>query len=218
MILGDGCIQMASSGKGNSNLKIGHSIKQEEYLKWKQEIVNQIGTVKTRFWYYQKQNACYIETNTRNYFTKLEKIFYINRKKTINKKILNKLTDLSLAIWFLDNGYMSYNKSGSVYGELCTDQFSLEKVQLIKDWFKIKFNMEVGIRTLRYLSGKQKDTIAYRIKFNKENCIKLTEIIKPYVNQVSCMHYKLYENKIASQAVEKSSVQKSVIEATDTTT
>ena len=208
MILGDGCIQKPKAG--NCNIKIGHSIKQEEYLLWKKAIIDQVSDTKTRFWYYEKLNACYVETGCRKYFTKLERVFYVDRNKLINSKILNKLTDLSLAIWFLDDGYMSYNKSGSVYGELCVDQFSLEQVQLIQKWFFDKFDMNVGIRTLRYLSGKQKGTIAYRIKLNKENCIKLTNIISPYVNQIECMKYKLYKYNNASQAEEKSSDSVSV--------
>ena len=203
MILGDGCIQKSNSKNGNCNLKIGHSIKQTEYLLWKKSIIDQIGSVKTRYWNYEKQNAVYIETNARIYFTKLEKLFYDNRKKNINSKILNKLTTLSLAIWFMDDGYISYNKSGSPYGELCTDQLPLEQVKLIQQWFFKKFKMTVGIRELKYLTGKQKGTIAYRIKFNKENCSKLSNIIFPYVNQIECMKYKLY--KQASLEEEKSS-------------
>jgi hypothetical protein len=191
MILGDGCVQV---GKGiNCTFKIGHSIKQKEYLLWKNEIVKQIGTVTTRLWGYEKQNAYYLETNARKYFTKLERIFYSNRTKVVSKKILDKLTDLSLAIWHMDDGYISYNTSGTPYGELCVDQFPLEKVELIQQWFQKKFKMNVGIRQLRYLSGKYAGKVAYRITFNKENCKKLSEIIKPYVNQVNCMKYKIVQ-------------------------
>lgn len=198
MILGDAsCDRGGGNFTENSNfiLKIGHSKNQKEYLLWKKEIIDQVGTVKTRIYDYDKTNSTYLITNARRYFTKLEKIFYKDRKKLINKKILKKLDSLALAIWFMDDGYVSCNKSGSFYGELCVDQFSLNEVELIKNWFIEKFRMEVGIRKLEYKSGKYKGKIAYRIKFNKENCKKLKQIVGPYVNEIPCMNYKLSKIK-----------------------
>jgi len=194
MLLGDGS---CDTGGGNTTkgsnyiFKMGHSSKQREYLLWKQNILQQIGTVKTRVYEYKKTNSVYLVTNARRYFTKLEKIFYNNRKKTVNSKILKKINALGLAIWFMDDGYVSANKSGSYYGELCTDQFSKEQVELIADYLNKKFKFTVGIRTLKYKSGK----IAYRIKFNKENCKRLKKKIEVYVNQIPCMQYKLSKIK-----------------------
>lgn len=194
MILGDGS---CDRGGGNFTLhsnfiyKMGHCNRQKEYLLWKKQIIEQISHTKCRIYDYSKTNSTYLVTNALKYFTKLQKIFYANNKKQVTKKILDKLTDLSLAIWFLDDGYMSKNKSGSVYGELCTDQFSYEEQLLIQDWIKTKFNIEVGIRKLEYKSGKYTGKIVYRIKFNKNACQKLSKLIKPYVEQIECMKYKL---------------------------
>jgi hypothetical protein len=193
MLLGDGsCDKGGGNFTAGSNFcyKMGHSVKQKEYLLWKKSIIDQIGSVKTRVYNYEKNNSIYLVTNARKYFTKLEKIFYLDRKKIVNKKILSKLNSLSLAIWFMDDGYISVNNSGSWYGELCTDQFSFEQVTLIQKWLNNKFNLPVGIRTLRYKNGK----VAYRIKFNKENCKKLKNIIEPFVKDIKCMHYKI--NKV----------------------
>jgi len=198
MLLGDGsCDRGEGNFTKNSNfiLKVGHSKKQEEYLLWKKKIVDQIGTVSTKVWEYDKQNAVYFRTNARKYFTKLEKIFYTNRKKNVSLKILNKLNDLSLAIWFMDDGYISCNKSGSCYGELCTDQFNIDQVKMIQKWFIDKYKLNVGIRELKYKSGKYYGKVVYRIKFNSENCKKLKNIIYPFVNQISCMKYKLSKVK-----------------------
>jgi len=194
MLLGDGsCDRGGGNYTKSSNFiyKMGHSAEQTEYLLWKKAIIDQISHTKSRIYSYGKTNSVYLTTNALKYFTKLEKIFYKNRKKTINQKILNKLTDLSLAIWFLDDGYMSISSSGSCYGELCTDQFSYEEQVLIVNCLKNKFGIVCGIRKLQYKSGKHAGKIAYRIKFNKAACAKLSEIIKPYVNQIPCMKYKL---------------------------
>jgi len=198
IILGDGCIQKSGgnfTSGSNYVFQMGHCEKQREYLLWKRDIIDQVGSVKTSIRDYEKTNSVYLRTNARKYFTKLEKVFYIDRKKTINKKILTKMNVLSLAIWFMDDGYVSANKSGSVYGELCTDQFSLEQVTQIQSWFISKFSMNVGIRELRYKSGKNSGKVAYRIKFNKENCSKLKSLIGQYVNQIDCMKYKLSKIK-----------------------
>lgn len=192
MILGDGCCDRGGGNftkNSNYTLKINHSKKQAEYLLWKRNIIDQVSHTNTKFNTYS--NSVSLTTRALKYFTKLEKIFYTDRVKKITPKILSKINILSLAIWFMDDGYMSLNKSGSVYGELCTDCFSYdEHIELVK-LFKTKFNMDVGIRRLEYKSGKNKGKVNYRIKFNKENCIKLTSLIRPYVEQVECMKYKL---------------------------
>ena len=194
MILGDGSIDKGGgnfTSGSNYIFKMGHAEKQREYLLWKKQIIDQISHTNCIVYDYMPTKSVYLRTKALKYFTKLEKIFYVNRKKLINKKILSKLNELSLVIWFLDDGYMSLNNSGSVYGELCTDQFTLAQQQLIKNWFKTKFKIDVGIRDLKYKTGKYAGKISHRITFNKEACINISKIVKPYVKNLNSMQYKL---------------------------
>src|SRR3990172_668758 len=106
MILGDGCLRQKPNEQ-NYQYIMTHSIKQKDYALWKQSILNQIGTVKT--YTYEYHDTQYpqitISSNTRRYFTKLRSIFYTpEKKKTISKKILSKITPLGLAIWYMDDG------------------------------------------------------------------------------------------------------------------
>lgn len=183
-LLGDGHISDESFRNGQSRLRNKHCPKQKEYLYWKYDNLKNLchsAPVLT------KRNQYRFSTFGHPFFTELRKKYYPNSKKCINLDILNKIGDLGLSVWCMDDGH---NTGGHGF-KLCTCSFSFNQHKIIKKWFKDKCDINVSIQIL---SG-------YRfICFTKSELIKLVKIIEPYL--VNCMKYKgfIYESKRISQS------------------
>ncbi len=127
---------------------------------------------------------------TRNHrmIRKICEEFYKNDRKIVTKNILDKLSDLSLAIWFQDDGQSVVSKSGGdktkkYIGEakIYTCSFNQEENEVICNWFKEKYGL---VCTIRNKTEKN-----LYLHFNKENSDKLRDIIRPYI--VPSMFYKV---------------------------
>jgi len=120
IILGDGYLQ--KTGKKNARLRLEHGKDQKEYLLWK---VRKLGKIfqgrpkylerihpstkrKYCYWRHQSQSAPFLG--------KLRKIFYPEGKKIIPEKLERYLSPLTLAVWFMDDGYYYLrDKCGYLY-------------------------------------------------------------------------------------------------------
>lgn len=194
MILGDGSLYLAGKRSINYRLNIGHSTRQEEYLFWKKKIVDQIGSVETKVYRYKvnkKYDSVRISTNSRKYFTKIANKIYHNKVKKLDKKILKKINDFGLAIWYMDDGSTQFRGS-HVRCTLHTQNFTEDENKLIVEWFRKKYKIESKVQ-VEYKSKTNK--IYYRIEFNKKNSLILLNIIKPYIKNINCMKYKI-EKKV----------------------
>lgn len=105
-------------------------------------------------------------------FTKLYKELYPNGVKTITRNWLDKLTEKSLAYWFMDNG--------SNCGVLCTNCFSYKEHLIIQTYFKEVWNIETTIH---------KNYNQFMIYFTKRGKEKLAKLIEPYI--IESMSYKI---------------------------
>ncbi len=122
MILGDGCLQPV--GKRTARLRLEHSEKQREYLKWKASLIPQLfegRKVSKLKRIHPKNKKVYsyarIQSHSSPYLGKLRRIFYPKGKKVIPANLARYLRHpLGLAIWFLDDGYFSWQeKDRGVY-------------------------------------------------------------------------------------------------------
>ena len=156
-----------------------HSLKQENYCKWKQEKLKRFvtsGTYRTEVdKRSKKEYASYSVTLAASeYFSNIyNKLYDDNRIKFIHSDLLNKLDGLGIAVWFMDDGY----KEDFGYS-ISTNCFSLQDLELIKSFFKNKFNISVTIHKDHtiYIGAKSKDLF--------------TNLIKPYIHS-DCL-YKLH--------------------------
>lgn len=191
MVLGDGCIRRKQKEQ-NYQFLMTHSIKQKEYALWKKSILDQISSTKTYIYEYvnTKYPQITVSTNTRRYFTKLAKLFYTeDRKKILTVEVLNKLTPLGLAIWYMDDGTLNFHKDGTFSNcEIATCGFSLEENELIQKWFKDKYKLE---STIRVRKNKY-----YSIAFSAKNYESFLDIIREYIP--SCMAYKVNRKTISN--------------------
>jgi len=184
MVLGDSWLTF---NRANSNISFYHTVAQEEYLRWKASILKRFkieGSIifspktesnypKYKYWSLTDRRL----TEARSWLYQFRDT-PDKRRKFICKKSLNKLDDLGLAIWFMDDGY---NDSSKHYMHLGTYCFTEIENKLIANWLLDKYSIETKIY-------RRKDK--YFLVWYKD-APKLASIIKPYVEQVSCMHYKI---------------------------
>jgi recombination protein RecA len=170
--------------KDRNELAYAHSINQSEYLTWKYNKLKRIakdiyGIDSNGF----KQERFSVWLNDEDYkYIYLLTYDHFSVTKTVTRKWLNLLTPLSLAIWWMDDGCLSIHK-GNRYGKLCTHSFSYEEHLIIKQYFKVVWDIDVQIKL-----EKQK---YYFCRLNVENLKKLFNIIHPFIFEVPSMMYKI---------------------------
>ncbi len=122
---------------------------------------------------------------THKYFKCVYNWLYNNKKKTITRKILNKLTPESIAIWYMDDGNLAtrknkeqtYVKTQDIY---LNTGLQKEENQVIIDYFYevwgIKFH-------------QVKNNSVYRLRAGIKEGGKFIKLISPYIHE--SMLYKI---------------------------
>lgn len=192
-ILGDGYMSPNRHPKDthltlNSELRIAHSIIQEDYVRYKKQLLEEEG-IKCHLLYIDgskiKQHfikglevKCmgmyHLKTQRNVVFNYYRDMFYRPNKKLC--RYLYKLDALGLAIWFMDDAFK--NGRGWV---LCTDGFTIKEVQLLRKILKHNFNLDTTFRK----SSLGNPQIYIRTS-SRERFINL---VSPYICE--SMHYKL---------------------------
>lgn len=179
-MMGDGNI--SKSGKGirieTYKINIGHSHKQYKYFEWKVNELDLQGEIycrKTMKGYWGLWSSSLPYENLKYYYH----MFYKDGKKVITKNMLDKLTPLSIAVWYMDDGTVS----DTYY--ICTQSFGKEGCEKIKNWLYNKYNIE---STLNYPKDENQPVI--RIKSSSRN--EFTKIIESYI--LPEMRYKIYSS------------------------
>jgi len=127
----------------------------------------------------------YFNTLTFEQFAELGNAFYPldsksgKRKKIIPVQLIEWISDLSLAYWFMDDGSSKWrNKVLSL--RFCTDSFSELEIDLLINIFKEKFHLNVT----KTVNSKNK----WRLYVGTENYQKIKEMIYPHI--IHSMRYK----------------------------
>lgn len=183
-LLGDAYI-----GK-DGRIEVWHSIKQKDYTLWLMELYKKYFKV----YYYERE--CHDFKTGKKYkqvgfktsatdYTKLVRMFFYCPNKTINMKQLKKLSPLGLAIWYMDDGCLSFikDKEHNIKARqliLNTQSFSFVEQEIITQYFAETWGIKCKIH---------KDKDKYRIWMNGTEAEKFLNIILYYIPQ--CMYYKL---------------------------
>ena len=191
-LLGDSCYS-----KRDDYIVFLHSIKQKEYIEWKHNILNNIANplhvTKVGTSIITNEDLLNISFRTKknkelniDYKHIRNIIFNEDGIKIVNRKWLNMLTPLSIAVWWLDDGCLSIHKgkTGAIsrYGKLSTHGFSLKEQYIMKEYFKSVWDIEVKITP-----EKNK----YFLRFTVPNLKKLFSIVYNYVIEIPSMIYKI---------------------------
>ena len=146
-LLGDGYVRIVK-GRKNAFLEINHSFKMKEYVDWKHEILKNIVISPPKMRNGNGDRIAYrFFTRQHPEITELFNLFYKNGKKVIPDI---KLDDMSLAVWYMDDG----SKCGNSNYYLNTQQFTLEDQNKLLGFLKDK-NIDARLN---------KDKIYWRIR------------------------------------------------------
>ncbi len=165
-ILGDGSFE--NRGTANSRLQIRHSLKQREYVDWLySELANFVLSTPR-----QIGDAYFFRTRSLPLFTEWRNRFYRNGIKIVPKDI--SLSTLSLAIWFMDDGY--FDKKAAYF---CTHSFDREDLIHLQ-----KLLSGFGLESSLIL-----DRGHYKIRLFVRSTPNFVEIVKQFIH--SSLLYKI---------------------------
>lgn len=172
-ILGDGCLER--NGK-HVRLRLEHGKSQKSYLLWKYNELKEIITGNImRLHSYHKINKCFYDsfrayTFSNQIFDQYWNIFYPKNKKVIPVRIKSILTDpLSIAVWFMDDGYKRNDCNALRLG---TDSFTKNEHVLLQ--FVLKNNF--GIETSLHKKGKY-----WNIYIPQKESKKFVDLVRPNI-------------------------------------
>lgn len=169
-MLGDGYMRC----KTNAHLQVTHSIAQRDYVDWKYQVLKTyVNTPPKSYRGNGKRIGYRFFTRSLPLFTPIFRRFYSNGVKVIPSNL--KLDQLSLAVWFMDDGSKSRK---SLY--LNTQQFSNKDQNTLQYSLKNAFGLSTNL---------DKDKKYYRIRFSVNDSKKLIKIIGNYV--IPSMQYKI---------------------------
>lgn len=181
-LFGDASLYKFPQG-GNISGMFGHCIKQKEYLEHKRNIMLPICCKiqnKSPKNTLLKDGRTIVGTASLAVNFKSNPQFSIffnemyknsSKKDTITQKVLEFFDEHSLAIFYMDDGYN--HKSGAY---LCTNNFTIESINIFRDFLYKKWELITGVHNSRvYIFSKSKK--------------KFFSIIEPYI--IESMKYKI---------------------------
>lgn len=191
LLIGDGTIT------NHPDFKIDHSKAQIEYLEWKAKLLDDENIKHSNIKEYI-QKAGY---NKGGYVVRLRisttpTIKAIRRSlykpnKTITLNLLNWFSEREIAIWYLDDGCINVNTSSqrssiqhTIRIATCTD---IKTTETIIKYFKDRWNVNFRM----FPEGNNTFSIASR---TENDCLTFVNIVKPYIEQVPSMLYKIRDN------------------------
>jgi len=182
MILGDAYLQ--KTGKQNARLRLEQGISQRNYLEWKVEQLQNYFQSKIKV--LERNNPIWnktyqyvrIQSTASPDFGKLQNIFYNNSQKIIPKTITTIFKNpLSLAVWFMDDGYY-YQRDKIAY--LYIPNFDKESMKYLLETLKHNFSL------LPILKKKKRGSV---LIFSVIETQKLISLIGKHI--ILSMRYKL---------------------------
>ena len=179
IMLGDGNLQTYTGGK-TWRIRFLQGHENKEYLFELYSIFKEyVSTPPKRSWLKSGHSRWSFNTTVQALALEFSKMFYCkNRKIVPSKENLDKyLTPLALAFWFMDDGSLKSN-CWSYY--LCTDNFSLDELKIIRLVFKEKYDIGITFH---------KQRLNYRIYIPRSEAEKFYNLIEKYI--YISMRYKL---------------------------
>jgi hypothetical protein len=172
-LLGDGTL--SKSGK-EYRLRIEHKAAHREYVDWKYFQLQRLCVTPPQF--VAQHGSCRFGTVGHPELTNLYQAFYKNGVKSLPNLLEENLTPLALAILLMDDGGRIHNTvSFALHG------YSQVDAELIESILR-KFGIESKWQFDGHGYGK-------RLYIATSSYPTLKKLVKPYVDLVSCMAYKL---------------------------
>jgi recombination protein RecA len=185
MLMGDGAVSPSRSGHG-ARLRWGHGAKQVEYAEWKASLFANVHVSRSS----NAKGAVFFDSQPLPELAELREAVYVGGKKVLSHDYLKRLTPLSLALWYMDDGSFSIRAKGlqqrtadgSGRSEMCIEAMEPGSRQRLVDYLSDTWDLRP---TLVQRGANKK---AYLV-FAKDETAKLHALIAPFVH--SSMDYKL---------------------------
>jgi len=186
-LLGDGFLDKSGS------FRLRHSVKQIEYARWVLKKLSNHSTyedVKVSDDYDERHDSfnktCFFSTLSHSGIREIIKYTYLDGERKVSIEWLNKINDLGLAIWFMDDGTTDFSHRNTWDSlpvcKIFTCSFSYAENKIIQGWFKDKYGINPSIKYKKV----NKNPYLY---FNCDDSLKLISIINPFV--IDSMRYKV---------------------------
>ena len=218
-LLGDGSLAL-QRGYKNPRMQFRHSEKDKEYFFWKVGVLREITRKKSvhlqkRDGYASQKKLHYASEATE----KLSDIYRLTYKKNrlhIRRKWLNMMDELSLAVWWCDDG--SLIGEGGRKGVFCTDGFDKESVKLLARYLEKKWGIRTKVSPVsRKRDGRRDDYWRLWIR-SQEELKKFLRIILPYIPVRGMLRKVLllyknpqFQERWISEVAEKSRFSREVV-------
>jgi len=178
-LLGDAHLEQ--NGK-HTRLRVDHYDKHKAYVFWLAHEFAPFSLLPRQIVEKDKRNGkiysrWHFSTKSLPVFDEFRALFYKGRRKTVSKALVKLMTPLSLAIWYMDDGFRRRDSKGFY---LCTSSFSEEEQRILQYILQVKFALVTRIHHQHDL-GRIFIPSAYADRFN--------QLVKPYILPI--FKYKL---------------------------
>ena len=184
-ILGDGHLQPSKSAR-KAQFFTSSCDKDKDYVFWKYYELKSTGLFlkppkhKRRQTPFGHSSSWKLWSKTHSLFMGYRKLFYPNGKKVVTREILDKLDDLGLSVWYMDDGSLAQKRRGQRITLHCV--YSSHEYELVMDWLEQRFNLHFMIRKSE---GRPIGLAIHK----REEVVRFLDIIRPHIH--SCMERKL---------------------------
>lgn len=186
-LLGDSSIIESSHTKGYVKMCQGRD--QFQYLVWKMKALKSlVGTFGISYQNKDKRDAwkskmrIHTWSLSQTYLHHLYNDFYRNGVKVVRLNVLRRLTPMSLAVWYMDDGSIVYQRDTIYAVRLYTNGFTVEDNQIIIDYMNESWGIKFDI-----LCDKRSNT--YFLNARKIEADKFLALVSPYIH--GSMKYKI---------------------------
>jgi len=177
-LLGDGCLSPLRRSSRGMRFRLGHGAKQIEYLDWKVSLFANIpGSRRLAadgdgFWDSTPLSELY----------DLRQEVYRDGRKSFDRRYLETLTPMSLAVWYMDDGSLDLRPPSHERGRvaICVEGMTEDTRERLVSTLKGRFGLETQLDEVR-------DQAILRL--HQPATDKLHELIAPFVHP--SMEYKL---------------------------
>ena len=199
-LLGDAYIPKLIGRRKTYMIGWQHSKKQGEYAIWKAEnslsnySVYERSRLDKRTGNIYHSITCYSTKDDYKYYREL---FYRD-KKEVSQEVLNRLTELSIAVWFMDDGSLYYN-GNNCHLTLSVDSFNEDSKKRIINFFKDKYGIQFKNHQKRIRTTSVKQAELWDKHFSKyyhpTMMYKTLKDSKERYNKTLSNEKKKYRNK-----------------------
>ncbi len=173
-LMGDGALSSSNKGHGAS-YRFGHGARQAEYCDWKAGLLGNIGSSRST----NAKGDVFYDFQPLPELAELRKAVYVGGKKVLSCDYLKNLTELSLAVWYMDSS-TSIGDGGHLESEICVEAMEpasrVRLVEYLGDTWNLRPKMIER-------AGKAV------LSFPRFETDKLHTLVAPYVHP--SMQYKL---------------------------